>query len=94
MTFDDDYIQLNLGKRGVLRQTCKELGVSWPPPEHIAITGGPFSTPTFKRVRYSAITDEQRKGMTHVCRGAEYVHDGVLPPQKTPKRDYIEGSTK
>ena len=51
MTFDDDYIQLNLGKRGLLRQTCKKLGVSWPPPENIAITGGPFSTPCFKRVR-------------------------------------------
>ncbi len=76
MTFDDDYIQLRL-TTGPMRVTCKHLGISWPPPEHIEIAGGPFSTPRFRRLRYSAITDEQRQGMRHLCRGAEYVHDGA-----------------
>lgn len=73
MTFDDDYIQLRLST-GAMRVTCRELGISWPPPEFIQVTGGPFSEPTFRRVRYSQITDEQRERMTRVCRGAEYVH--------------------
>lgn len=74
MTFDDDYIQLRLST-GPMRVTCKQLGIDWPPPEVIEITGGPYSTPRFRRLRMSAITDEQRQGMTRVCRGAEYVHD-------------------
>lgn len=74
MTFDDDYLQFRLST-GPLRMTCKSAGVDWPPPERIEVTGGPFSTPRFKRIRYSDITDDQRAGMTHVCRGAEYVHD-------------------
>lgn len=81
MTFDDDYCQFRL-TAGPLRITCKKLGVDWPPPEFIDITGGPFSTPRFRRLRYSAITDEQREGMTHVCRGAEYVHDGADGPAR------------
>jgi hypothetical protein len=83
VTFDDDYIQLNLGPiKGPMRVPLKQLGLSWPPPEFIAITGGPFSTPTFKRLRYSAITDQQRQRMTHVCRGAEYVHCEEATPEE------------
>lgn len=87
MTFEDDFVQLNLPNgRGPLRQTCKALGVDWPPPEFIALAGGPFSTPVYRRVRYSEITDEQRQGMTHVCRGAEYVHDHERPAEPAPRR--------
>lgn len=80
MTFDDDYIQLRL-LVGPLRATCKSLGLDWPPPDVIEIADidgvyvGKSPAPTrFKRIRFSQITDEQREGMTHVCRGAEYVH--------------------
>jgi len=73
MTFDDDYIRLIL-TTGPLDVTCKALGLDWPPPEFITITGGPFSEPTFRRVRYSLIIDEERAEMAHVCRGAEYRH--------------------
>ena len=74
MTFDDDFIQLRLST-GPLRVTCRQLGIDWPPPERIAITGGPFSVPVFRRVSCSDITDEQRQEATRVRRGAEYVHD-------------------
>lgn len=88
MTFDDDYIQLRLST-GPMRVPLKQLGIDWPPPEFIEITGGPFSTPRFRRVRFSQITDEQRKRMTHVCRGAEYVHDGPDgPPSKSARSDH------
>lgn len=72
MTFDDDYIRLLLAT-GPLDVTCKALGIDWPPPEFIEVKG-PLSTPTFRRVRYSQISDEDRAEMTHVCRGAEYRH--------------------
>lgn len=84
MTFDDDYIVL-LTRHGPIRSTCKQLGIDWPPPEEIAIAGGPFSTPVYRRVRFSKITDEQRKGLTHVCRGAEYVGVRNDPPEPAPK---------
>jgi hypothetical protein len=73
MTFDDDYIQLRLSS-GPLRIACKEVGIDWPPPERIAIVGGPLSVPIFRRVSFSQLTDDERQGLTHVCRGAEYVH--------------------
>ena len=73
MTFDDDHIVLRLST-GRMRVPLKQLGIDWPPPEYFQITGGPFSEPIFKRIRFSQITDEQRAGMTHVCRGAEYRH--------------------
>lgn len=85
MTFDDDYVQLNT-PNGPMRATCKSLGIDWPPPEFVDLSGGPFSTPRYRRVRYSAITDEQRKGLTRVCRGAQYVMHDDLPPSKAPSR--------
>ena len=66
MTFDDDFVRLNFqGGTKIIR--CKLLGLTWPPPEEIDIEGFKL-----KRIRLSSITDEQRKTMTHVCRGAEY----------------------
>lgn len=85
MTFDDDYIQLRT-PNGPLRVTCKQVGCDWPPPELIGIAGGPFSTPVYRRIRYSQISDEQRAGMTRVCRGAEYVHESELPPEAAPTK--------
>lgn len=66
MTFDDDLMVLNFGteKRMV---NCKRNGIEWPPPERFIFAGTEF-----KRVRMSTLTDEQRAGMTHVFRGAEY----------------------
>lgn len=73
MTFDDDFVQFSLTNMGVVfRQACRDLNVQWPPPERLEIQGF-----VFKRIRLSPITDEQRAGMTNVCRGAEYemAHD-------------------
>lgn len=66
MTFEDDFVQLNFDG-GTKRPTCKSLGVEWPPPPEIVVAGF-----VFKLIRHSEITDEQREGMTRVCRGAEY----------------------
>ena len=66
MTFDDDFCRLNF-LSGPRDHTCKQLGITWPPADFIHI-----SVFTFKRINYSKITDEQREGMTHVARGAEY----------------------
>jgi len=68
-TFADDFIVLQFD-HGVVRQPCKAMGLEWPPPERVEVFGIPF-----KRERYSSITDEQREGMTNVCRGAEYSPD-------------------
>lgn len=69
MTFDDDMVTINF-TNGPVRQTCIALGLEWPPPEFIIIFGF-----TFKRLRLSSISDEQRASMTNVCRGAEYGPD-------------------
>lgn len=75
MTFEDDFIRLrtDVGPRNFLLST---FGLDWPPPEKISIGGFPFV-----RVGISAITDEQRAQMTHVCRGAEYT------PETAPQSD-------
>lgn len=69
MTFDDDTIILVFtgGKR---YHSVKKLNLSWPPPEHVEYYGF-----RMRRSRMSEITDEQRRGMTHVARCAEYVVD-------------------
>lgn len=68
MTFDDDFVQI-----GRVRTPLKQLGLEWPPPAFIRINNyGELPDLLVKRVRYSEITDEERAGMTHVCRGAEY----------------------
>ena len=66
MTFDDDMLRLNFDGGSKMISLAK-LGLEWPPPETIDVLGF-----TMHRISYSAITDEQREGMTHVFRGAEY----------------------
>jgi hypothetical protein len=75
MTFDDDTIYLHTmdGRRTVL---CQKNGIEWPPPEQLNIMGF-----TFMRTNYSAITDAERAGMTHVFRGAEYAPLVTFPPE-------------
>lgn len=66
MTFEDDmaYLQFDGGLKIV---ALKKLGLEWPPPENIVVAGFPMT-----QTRRSQLTDEQREGMTHVCRCAEY----------------------
>lgn len=71
MTFDDDFIQITT-ETGVKRMYCKALGLEWPPPEVINLSGF-----LYERVRYSQITDEQRTGLTMLMRGAEYTLVGI-----------------
>lgn len=74
MTFDDDFIRVPFWS-GHRDFPCKALKIDWPPPARIGFFGVEL-----ERVRMSEITDEQRQGMTHVCRGAEYrpVDGGVI----------------
>lgn len=66
MTFDDDTLILMFdGGRKIAY--VKKCGLQWPPPELIEIQGFKM-----RQTRRSEITDEQRAGMTHVCRCAEY----------------------
>lgn len=75
MTFDDDFLRIpvQIIDRNI-NITLKTLGLEWPPPEEISYSGL-----IYKRERYSEITDEQREGMTHVARGAEYSYVGLDP---------------
>ena len=66
MTFDDDFIRL-LFDGGHKDIPCKVNGYEFPPPKEITLIGF-----TFKRTRYSQLTDKDRKEMTRVVRGAEY----------------------
>lgn len=79
MTFDDDrlLVQFPGGARWL---ACKLNGIEWPPSERLTLSGF-----TFKRVRMSTITDEQRADMTHVFRGAEYKPEpsSTFPSEKT-----------
>lgn len=82
-TFADDFVRLRLmvGQQNIPLQV---LGLEWPPPERLTILdgggvrGAVESDPAehiMKRIRMSEITDEQREGMTHVARGAEYLYE-------------------
>jgi hypothetical protein len=66
MTFDDDFVRLQL-IAGTRDTFCKTLGMDWPPPERIRVNGEDLVL-----VSYSLITDDERAGMTHVARGALY----------------------
>lgn len=66
MTFDDDYVRL-LTPFGHKTIPLLQLGLQWPPPEEISVHGA-----SFKRLRLSQITDDQRAELTRVARGAEY----------------------
>lgn len=67
MTFDDDMLRVSTPK-GNRDFTLKALRLSWPPPLQQTFWGQPY-----KRISCSEITDEQRKDMTHVVRGARYI---------------------
>ena len=77
MTYDDDHVVLEF-EGGTKRYALKMLGLEWPPPEKIEIFG-------FKMIqtRRSTITDEDRVGMKHVCRGAEYFPERSNGDQQT-----------
>lgn len=76
ITFPDDFIRVE-GRA----YSCAQLGLSWPPPSTLRLVLGPDKVgvaidqafgAAYRRVSVSSITDEQREGMTHVARGAEY----------------------
>jgi hypothetical protein len=46
---------------------CRDIDFAWPPPDKFSLEGR-----LFERVTMSAISDDERAKMTHVCRGAEY----------------------
>jgi hypothetical protein len=72
MTFDDDYMQFVMPGRSPVRVSCIKAGVTWPPPELVALDGV-----TYRRSRYSSITDAERQRLDYVIRGAEYLLDGM-----------------
>jgi hypothetical protein len=67
MTFDDDFVQIDFGDGVIRRARCLSNKIEWPPPQILDFGGFKFD-----RVSVSEITDEQRAGMSHVCRGAAY----------------------
>lgn len=69
MTFEDDVLELRFDG-GTKHVFCKNLNISWPPPETITVWGF-----RMRRESMSKITDRQRAEMTHVVRGAVYVPD-------------------
>jgi hypothetical protein len=80
MTFDDDFIRIEGSNFYAV-----DLGLQWPPPERLTFRDGGFreatdsDSPVWIRHRMSAITDEERSKMTHVCRGAEYFDEANEP---------------
>lgn len=66
MTFDDDFCRFEFPD-GAKNITCKTIGLTWPPPEKVMV-----SKVKFKMESRSQLSDEVRKGMTHVARGAKY----------------------
>jgi hypothetical protein len=66
MTFDDDFCRIHFDT-GPKDLPCKKNGIEWPPPKVFSFGGF-----LFERKSFSEITDQQRQGMTHVMRGAEY----------------------
>lgn len=67
MTFDDDAMVFNMLTGRPKRVFCKAVDLEWPPPLLVNFMGFPF-----RRISMSELTDEQRKEMTHVFRGAVY----------------------
>ena len=68
--FGDDFAQFEGGPfdgRRLFLVKQADVMKRWPPPASFT-----FSGTKYERVSYSGITDEQREGMTHVCRGALY----------------------
>jgi len=74
-TFDDDFARIPIGILDRhINISLKDLQLTWPPPEVLIYSGL-----IYKREHMSEITDEQRKGMTNVARGAEYSYVGLDP---------------
>lgn len=74
MTFDDDLLIFQL-RDGPLRLSCRELGVAWPPPGKLRITGAaPLPDIEFTLLQRSNLSDAERAKMPRICRCAVYVH--------------------
>jgi len=79
-TFPDDFVRLNL-TIGTQHVRLVKVGLDWPPPERlflgpagelrVARPSDPLEN-VLVRTSMSTISDEQRAGMRHVARGAEY----------------------
>jgi hypothetical protein len=82
-TYDDDFVRLHFEAVGPVNVPLRAIGLEWPPPERIVLDGDRCREATAEddlgivlvRERFSEITDEQRAGMTHVARGAEYRYE-------------------
>lgn len=89
MTYDNDKVHMKLpGYRGTLNNTCRALGLPWPPPEFIRIAGGPFTTPVYRRTSMSDVPDSD--AVRGVQRVAEYEFDHDEPTQRVCGRNGIE----
>lgn len=69
MTFDDDFVQVEIPGQQLKRFGCASNGIDWPPPETMPY----FNDVLLVRQSMSSITDTERADMTHVARGALYV---------------------
>lgn len=76
MTFEDDMIRLYMPDGRTVHVSCLANGIEWPPPKtlhlYVPVIGAEPEQVFCTRTTVSAITDEQRAGMTNVFRGAEY----------------------
>lgn len=92
-TYDHDTVRMKLpGYRGTLDNTCRALGMTWPPPAFIRIASGPLNTPVYRRVSLSETPDgDAARGVPRI---AEYEYDHADPAQRGPGlgRSRIEAS--
>lgn len=80
-------MKLHLATVGEVNIPCEKVGLEWPPPEWLWFDGNGAREATAEddragcmfQDRMSEITDEQREGMTHVVRGAEYFYPDHYP---------------
>ena len=76
MTFFDDTLIFHVSQ-GVIRLTCKELGISWPPPMKLKITGAaPLPDIEFTMIGRSMMEDSARAKTNLIYRTATYVPRG------------------
>lgn len=74
MTFYDDTLVFMFGANQV-RLTCKELGLSWPPPGKLKITGAkPLPEIEFTLIGRSMMSDADRAKTNLIYRTATYVN--------------------
>lgn len=86
MTFDDDFVRVPM-MVGEVNIACKSIKTEWPPKEHLTL-GSDKGGICYRRVSFSQITDEERAGMTHVARGAQYEYIGF--PEDHPCPNVID----